>query len=200
MTGRLARCALATTAVAGALIIGSSIPAAATSSVIDAAPGIVAIEAPAPGHRTTWSMSVTNETDRELPVGLVVEGAEGLLTTGPAPLEIHVADSLGDAVIDTVPAGELLGALIELEPLAPGESRTLDGEASLPREADDRYQGADGRLTFRFTATVDQAAPTARSLSRTGADAAVWFGLAGASLALGTGLAVIARRRRRRHV
>ncbi len=181
------------------LVLPVAVPAQATDSVIDAAPEIASVEAPAPGHSSTWSMSVTNRTDRRLPVGLVVQGADGLLTSGPAPLLVSVSSSDGGQVIDATPAGELLPATVELEPLAPGETRELRGEATLPRAADDRYQGADGRLTFRFTALAGDPAPGASTLRRTGGDLMGGAALLGALLVSGTALVIIGRRRRSQH-
>ncbi len=185
--------------VAGILLaLAVAVPAHATDSVIEAAPAIVTVEAPAPGHSSTWSMSVTNSTDRSVPVGLVVQGADGLLTTGPTPLLVTVSSS-GGQVIEATPAGDLLDSTVALEELAPGETRVLRGEAALPGEADDRYQGADGRLTFRFTALGGDPASGASTLSRTGADLVGSAALLGALLISGTALIIIGRRRRSQH-
>ncbi len=189
-------------AVVAGLVLSSAVTApahAATPSVIDVAPGIVSVEAPAPGHSSTWSMIVSNRADRAVPVGLVVEGADGLLTTGPAPLTVSVSSDSGDPVIDAAPAGTLIGSTVALEPLAAGETRVLHGEASLPREADDRYQGADGRLDFRFTALVDTPAPGASTLSRTGVELVSGAALVTALILAGTAFFIIGRRRRSQH-
>ncbi len=186
--------------VAGILLaLAVAVPAHATDSVIEAVPAVVTVEAPAPGHSSTWSMSVTNSTDRSLPVGLVVQGADGLLTTGPTPLLVSISSSSGGQVIEATPAGDLLDSTVALEELAPGETRVLRGEAALPGEADDRYQGADGRLTFRFTALGGEPASGASTLSRTGADLMGSAALFGALLISGTAFIIIGRRRRSQH-
>lgn len=191
--------------IAVAMLVGASVLGGASSAsagLIDAAPSSVTVEAPAPGHEAAWSLTVRNRTAETLPLSLVVEGADGPLTTGPTPVTISLSGPAGPVLSD-VPSGELIGTTTALEPLAPGEVRTLDGVAALPAEAGDAYQGADGRLVLRLTAQDGAAsdrndAQPAQGLSRTGAEIAL--GATAASLLILGGLvAVILDRRRRSH-
>lgn len=182
-----------------ALTLAVPAPAVATTAVIDTAPEIASIEAPAPGHRNSWSMSVTNRSERAVPISLVVQGADGLLTNGPTPLLISISSETGEPVLDAAPAGDLIASSVALEPLGAGETRVLHGVAALPREADDRYQGVDGRITFRVTALGDVPTSGVSTLTRTGADLTSGFLLLGGLLLGGTVLIITGRRRRSHH-
>ncbi|GMA29087.1 hypothetical protein [Arenivirga flava] len=189
---------LATGIAAGLLVLHAPVPASADGSAVSVEPETVAIDVPAPGHSTTWSMSVTNRTHQALPLAVAVTGAEGPVTTGATPVVVTLASTSGDRLIDATPAGELVGSTVPLDALAPGETRELRGEAALPQEADDRYQGAGGRLTFRFVASVESAPANAPALGRTGAEVAAGLALTATLLLGGIASIIIGRRRRTR--
>lgn len=195
----IVRRGLATGIAAGLLVLSAPAPVVAAGAAITTAPEVVSIDAPAPGHSTSWTMSVSNTTDEVLPLGLVVAGADGPLTTGATPLAITLSSSSGAEVLAATSAGTLLGTTVPLVPLAPGETRELRGEAALPRAAGDGYQGADGRLTFRFAASIEPTTPSAPSLSRTGTELTVGAALAAALLLGGFASIITGRRRRNQH-
>jgi hypothetical protein len=133
--------------VALALALGCT-PAHA-ENLIDAAPSLVSISVPAPGHSEAWEMTVKNRTDRTLELGLVVStGGDALLFDGPTPLVMTVTDS-SKTVLTEVPSTRV----VVLPDLAPHAVYMLHGEVALPGAADNAYQGLSGEISLRFTAT-----------------------------------------------
>jgi len=143
-------------------VLATSTPAHAQDDLIDATPVSVTLDAPGPGHTTTWSMSVTNVSTISVPLSLRITGDAVPLFSGDTPLQITVRDRAGSLVIPPTPASSLLGGLLRLPALPAGSTYELDGAATLPRSADNSYQGLSGEMLFRFVAT-DPSAPLAQT-------------------------------------
>ncbi|MCA4134033.1 LPXTG cell wall anchor domain-containing protein [Arthrobacter sp. M4] len=132
-----------------------AVGASAAPDLIDAAPTAVAIDAPAPGEAHSWNMSVKNVAGQPVPLGLEITGHSNVLFTGPAPMELTVQTRDGVTVVNKVRVGDVLGRSMTLPELGAGASYDLIGTVTLPREADNSYQGASGNLKFRFVTSVD---------------------------------------------
>lgn len=161
---RPARATLVALSVAAA-IFATSAPAHADEDLIDTAPVSVVFDTPGPGHTTRWDMSVTNVSAVSVPLSLRITGDVVPLFTGQTPLLITVRDASDNLVVAATPAIELLDGLVALPALPAGSTYELKGEATLPRAADNSYQGLGGELVFRFVAT-DPRTP----LAQTGGD------------------------------
>ncbi len=166
-------------------------PAAAQDDLIDAAPTTIGIDTPAPGHAMDWTMTVTNVTSVAVPLSLRVSGERVPLFVGATPLEVTVRDATGGIVVGPLAAGDLIGQLIVLPSLPAGATYALSGTASLPRSADNSYQGLSGELVFEFVA-VDPRTP----LAQNGGTAPIVFLLLGGAL-LTLGVLLLTRRKAR---
>lgn len=178
------------------LLPGAMAAAAAPGDLIDSTPAVVVLEVPAPGESVDWSMSVTNLTDGSLPLSLEILGAgEEPLFAGEHGLRLSVAESGGRILVHSTSVADLLDEPMTLSALAAGSTYELRGSVSLPREADNRYQGMSGTLTLRFATSASEPTPDP-TLPVTGADAIVAMVALGAALALAGALIVIAVRSR----
>lgn len=188
-----------------ALLLVQGPVATAADDLIDATPARVAIEAPAPGHSQEWQMSVVSVTDSAVPLQVRVEGAADRLFSGDHPLLLRIAEPGGRVLVEG-PVADVLGRTVPLDPLPAGATYTLVGSVTLPAEAGNDYQGADGSLTVRFTATADSVAddppaddPAADdswdgALATTGATVG-WVALAGLVLLAGGTTFLLLRRK-----
>lgn len=180
-------------------LVGAVVPASADDShdLIDATPTTVAIQAPTPGRSQVWDMTVKNRTAGSLPLTLTVSGSSTALFDGPTPLQLTVKDRAGRVVIDAQPIDSVLGGPIHLDRLAGRGSAVFDASVSLPGSADNRYQGASGSLTFRFTSSAgvpstpsETDGPHPPGLPDTGAPVLLLAALVLGLLLTGSGLAV----------
>lgn len=150
------------------------------AELITVTPDIAQVLVPGPGHSESWTVSVTNTTQNDLPLGIEVLGdATSALFTGPTPLMVSLADSSG-AVVAISPAAALIDRTLALPTLLAGESTELHGTVTLPADADNRYAAQSGELRFRVTATAPDDADTGPGLlSATGAlaSSAAWLAL-----------------------
>lgn len=191
---------------AGAFLLIPAVPAhAETADLIDADPVEVVIESPAPGESRSFDLSVLSTTDTTVPIGLTVVDQSGALVAGPTPVEITLTDDAGQTVLESTRADDLLGRTLDLPDLSAGASYHLAGTVTLPVDAGNSYQGADGQIVFRFQASAEPPAgePSAPALteavtSRLATTGATVLGavVAGAVL-LAAGWAMLATRRRR---
>lgn len=198
--------ALVAVCAAAFLVLSQAVGASATTTdLINAASTTIAIEAPAPGESQSWNMSVNNAVDSPLPLGLEITGQSAVLFSGPAPMELTVKTPDGVTVVERVPVSQVLGKSLTLPELQSGKSYDLVGTVTLPRAADNSYQGANGTLKFRFVTSLEQPAvkPTAPAtgpgLAQTGLNNLFPVLTAAAVLlVLGLGL-VVARRKSSTH-
>lgn len=128
---------------------------ATPADLIESTPTSVAIDAPAPGETQSWDMSVRNVVDSPLPLGLEISGQSDVLFSGPTPLELTVKTSDGATVVERVPVSQVLGKSLTLPQLQTGKSYDLVGTVTLPKAADNSYQGANGTLKFRFVTSLE---------------------------------------------
>jgi LPXTG-motif cell wall-anchored protein len=152
----------------GAMMLLSFTPLAAQASadLIDATPARVSIVAPAPGETQSWDMSVRNLTDQSLPLQLHTDGESEALFSGAHPLTIEIQESVSGTIVYAGSVSELLGTHLYLENLPARDDYALVGRVTLPLEAGNEYQEADGRLTFTFATITETAAD--ESLATTG--------------------------------
>lgn len=140
--------------------------AQALADLIDATPAQVSIETPAPGETQSWEMSVRNLTDQSLPLQLRIDGESEALFSGARPLTIEIQDPESGNVVYSGSVSDLLGTHLYLENLPPRDDYALVGRVTLPSDAGNEYQEADGQLLFTFT-TIGEAADDG-SLATTG--------------------------------
>jgi hypothetical protein len=138
---------------------GGGAPAGAATAgeddLIRVVPAAVEVVAPAPGHATTWSFTVTDTpatSGTAVPLVLSVTGADGPLLRGDHPLRLTVTAADGSVVIDDAELGPLLGTAVPLADLR--GSTTLTASVALPAEAGDEYRGADAAV--RLTVVAEQ--------------------------------------------
>lgn len=157
--------------------------------LIEVAPETVHIEAPAPGHSSSWAVTVSNVSDHTLPLWIEVSGSESELLSGDNPLELELNDSDGDTIVSRQPLRLTENNLFELPPLSPRETTTFHGVVSLPREAGNEYQGLSAEISISITtqdkvhSDPEPGTPTTSSevpngnLSQTGVDAIKMLGM-----------------------
>jgi hypothetical protein len=200
-----ARSIRALTAVIAAVFLGLVQPAGASAiaaDLIDAAPTSLVLDAPAPGESQNWDMSVKNLVDSPVPLALEISGRSDVLFSGAAPMELTVNTPDGTAVIERIRVGEVLGRTITLPELQAGASYNLVGTVTLPRSADNSYQGASGNLKFHFVTSIDRPNVTpdkpasGSDLANTGLGTLIPIGVA-AALLLAVGLCLILVRRKK---
>jgi len=201
------RTALGTLIGTALLILPATSASAEPADLIDADPVAVTVQAPAPGETQSFDLAVTSVTDTTVPLVLTVVGSSGGLLSGPTPVEITLTDDDGTRVLEPTRADELLGATLDVPDLAAGAGYHLTGSVTLPSAAGNEYQGADGRVVFRFqvetdspiTSTVDPSpAPGASApsgLATTGATVAA--AVTAVAVLVMTGTWLLAARRRR---
>lgn len=203
MTARHGVRVLMALAVAALLSMMQAVGALATTTdLIDSTPTSVAIDAPAPGESQKWNMSVRNVAGSSVPLGLEITGQSDVLFSGPAPLELTVRTIDGATVVERAPVQDVLGRSLRLPELAAGASYNLVGTVTLPREADNTYQGASGSLKFRFVTSIDrpdlrpQAPVAGPDLAYTGlGNLMPLAGAAALLLAIGFGLILVRRKK-----
>lgn len=196
MSRRIVRASAALILGAALFAAGPANPAAAAQQgdLIDATPESVRIDAPAPGGLSTWDMSVSNVTTATVPIELRIDGQSDRLFDGPTPLRLTIRHG-ADVVVEGS-AAELLGSALDLPDLAPGDTYSLTGEASLPAEAGNEYQGESGRLDIRFIA-VSSSSATEGVLAVTGGGVATIVVVAvGAVVITSAGILLVSRRRK----
>ncbi|MEZ2389925.1 LPXTG cell wall anchor domain-containing protein [bacterium RCC_150] len=192
-------------AVIAAVFLGlvqSTGASAVASDLIDTAPTSLVIDAPAPGESQNWNMSVKNVAGSPVPLALEITGRSDVLFSGAAPMELTVNTPDGTAVVERIGVGEVLGRTIKLPELQAGASYNLVGTVTLPREADNSYQGASGNLKFHFVTSIDRPNVTPEKpgsgadLANTGLRNLIPVGVAAALLlALGFGLILVRRKK-----
>ncbi|QTX03500.1 hypothetical protein [Agromyces archimandritae] len=176
---------------AGAVL--APIPAAASGELIDAAPTLVELAAPAPGQSQEWTMSVRNLTDGELPIALAVSGSAERLFDGPYPLELELTETGSGQPLYIGTAAAAIDEVLLLPTLAGHADYELSGSVTLPSEAGNEYQEATGRLSFEFRTSADDASDES-GLASTGPSVWPWLWAAGIAFLAGT-VALIRRRR-----
>lgn len=205
---------LAAVAVACGLGLPAGTAAAADpTDLIEVAPRSIEVAVPAPGHTSTWAITVTDTpttAGSAVPLWLAVTGADGPVLRGAHPLRLTVTDERGTVVVSSSDLGPLIGTQIPLEDLR--GTTTLTATVELPREAGDEYRGAGGHLVLTVTAQAPPPEPAGpatpggskRPPAPPGSDPLAWTGvepvallLASAAL-LGLGATILAGRRRRR--
>ncbi|MEV8149725.1 hypothetical protein AB0O52_16480 [Arthrobacter sp. NPDC080073] len=129
---------------------------AVASDLIDTAPTAIVLDAPAPGESQVWNMSVKNVAGSPVPLSLEITGRSDVLFSGAAPMELTINTPDGTAVVERIRVGEVLGRTITLPELQAGASYSLVGTVTLPRVADNSYQGASGHLKFHFVSSIDR--------------------------------------------
>ncbi|HEY0187620.1 MAG TPA: hypothetical protein VGC67_09050 [Cellulomonas sp.] len=195
-----------------ALLLPASAAAADDSDLIVVAPAAVELVAPAPGHSTSWVVTVSRTAGAAgspLALWLSVTGADGPLLHGDHPLHLTVTESDGTVVLDTSEVASVLGQHIPLADL--DGSTSLTATASLPAAAGNEYQGADGAVRLTVTAeapvgsevhavpdegTASGVTSPSGLLARTGVEPLALLLIATALLGLG-GTALVGRRRAR---
>lgn len=176
-----------------ALALGAT---GAAAHDLDVTPGQIEVAVPAPGGTDLWEASATNAGTDAVSLYLVVSDVAGAAAGGSHPVRMAVHDGAGVVVVEENALPDLGAEPVLLGTLAPEESLTLHGLVSLPREAGNEYQGAEGALVLDFV-TLDGAAPPAGGgLAMTGAGL-VWAGVAALLLAV-MGAHMITRSRRGR--
>ncbi|WP_332602992.1 hypothetical protein [Arthrobacter sp. S2(2024)] len=147
-------------------------------------------------------MSVKNLVDSPVPLALEISGRSDVLFSGAAPMELTMNTPDGTAVVERIRVGEVLGRTIRLPELQAGASYNLVGTVTLPRDADNSYQGAGGNLKFHFVTSIDRPNVTPEKpasgsdLAHTGLRNLIPVGVAAALLlAVGFGLILVRRKK-----
>lgn len=191
----------------GGLLLGgpaagaAEAPVADTGDLIQVSPAVVEVVAPAPGHATTWTVSVSDTpatAGSAVPLWLAVTGTDGPLLHGDHPLRLTVTAEDGTEVLASDDPAALLGRSVALADLR--GTTTLTVVAELPEAAGDEYRGATGSVRLAVTAEApdpDVPAPggfRSAVLAVTGAEPAALLLAVAALLGMG-GSALAARRR-----
>lgn len=169
--------------------------AMAADDLIEATPQRVSIAVPAPGHAAEWDMSVSNLTDTDYPLTLVVEGESDRLFSGAHPLELELTDPLTGDVIYSGLAGDSIDSAILVPELPARSDYRLAGTLTLPREAGNEYQSASGHMVFEFRVADEVTPKDPTTIPTTGSDLLFWALIAGIGVASGLVLAMHGRKK-----